>query len=450
MELPNVTVSMGLNTIWVVLTASMIFFMEGGFALLEAGFIRSKNHVSIIMKVFVDLIFGVFAFYMVGFGLMFGTDARGIVGFSGFGIARHLEHLPTTIPHSAFWLFQAAFAVAAISIVSGAVAERMNFKAYMLYVLAMTAVIYPVSGHWVWGSKGWLARFGMEDFAGSAVIHAMAGFAALTAAHMIGARIGKFPSGGRVDGGSNQPSSFAPSNLPLAAVGTFVLWFGWFGFNAGSTLNAQAGNIGQIAMNTLLASIAGGGSAMLFTLFKGKQADIALTINGILAGLVAITAGCAYVESGAALMMGAVSGVLMTVSTQKLETLRIDDPVGAVPVHGVSGIFGTVMVGLFATKGGLFTTGHWHLFLVQLLGAAVLSLWGAGATFVSLKAIAWFVPLRVTREQEELGLDLSQHGASATHPENDGRPFPKPVPHPRRRDAGPAALPYFAGQNVED
>lgn len=440
----NATLTLGLNTVWTVLTASMIFFMEGGFALLEAGFIRSKNHVSIIMKVLADLVFGVFAFFVIGFGLMFGKDFGGFVGYSGFAMSGTLVHLPTTIPHSAFWLFQAAFAVAAISIVSGAVAERMNFKAYLLYILVMTAVIYPISGHWVWSQDGWLARLGMEDFAGSTVIHAMAGFAALVAAYMIGPRIGRFGKGAR-------QGVFAPSNLPLAAIGTFVLWFGWFGFNAGSTLNAQASDISQIAVNTLLASVAGGGTAMLYTLFRRNQADVGATINGVLAGLVAITAGCAYVGPFAALLIGAIGGVLMIFGTSWLERLQIDDPVGAIPVHGLNGVFGTLMVGLFATKGGLFTTGHIHLFLVQLLGTVVVSVWGLGMTFIALKGIGWLVPLRVSEAEEEIGLDLSHHGVSAVFIEHlvEGQRRHS-SPHPNRRVASTIRNPLFYEESAEN
>ncbi|WAH35272.1 ammonium transporter [Alicyclobacillus dauci] len=406
--MPQPSLSVGLNTIWVVLTASMIFFMEGGFALLEAGFIRSKNHVSIIMKVFADLIFGVFAYFVVGFGLMFGKDTLGLFGRSGFALSGSLSHLPTTIPHSAFWLFQSAFTVAAVSIVSGAVAERMNFKAYLLFAIIMTSVIYPISGHWVWAADGWLGKLGMKDFAGSTVIHAMAGFSALVAAQMVGPRIGKFDKNGR-----SQP--FAPSNIPLAAIGTFILWFGWFGFNSGSTLNAEANDISQIAMNTLLASIAGGGSALLYTLFRNDKADVSATMNGILSGLVAITAGCAYVSPFAALIIGACSGVLMIWATTWFDILKIDDPVGAIAVHGVNGLFGTVMVGFFSQQGGLFTTGNIHLLAVQCLGAVTVSVWGMATTWGSLKLIRLVSPLRVTKSQEELGLDLSHHGLTATH-----------------------------------
>lgn len=407
-QMTQPSLSIGLNTVWVVLTASMIFFMEGGFALLEAGFVRPKNQVSIIMKVMADLIFGALVYYVVGFGLMFGKDWLGSVGVTGFALTGSLAHLPTSIPHAAFWLFQAAFAVAAISIVSGSVAERMNFKAYILYILVMTAIIYPISGHWVWGTDGWLARLGMQDFAGSTVIHAMAGFACIAAALLVGPRIGKYDADGK-------PRSFAPSNLPLAAVGTFVLWFGWFGFNAGSTLNATDTRVATIAMNTLLASVAGGGAAMLYSLWKTDKADIGATINGVLAGLVAITAGCAFVPAWAALLIGTVSGLLMIWATGWVEHVRIDDPVGAIAVHGVGGVFGTLMVGLFSTSGGLLTSGNWHLLGVQALGTAAVSIWGFGATWGALKLIARFVPLRVTAVAEEQGLDISAHGTDIPH-----------------------------------
>lgn len=406
--MPHASLGVGLNTVWVILTASMIFFMEGGFALLEAGFVRQKNQVSIIMKVFADLIFGVLVYYLVGFGLMFGKDWLGIVGHSGFALTGALSHLPTSIPHPAFWMFQAAFAVAAISIVSGAVAERMNFKAYVLYVVVMAGVIYPVAGHWVWGANGWLGRLGMEDFAGSAVIHAMAGFACIAAASLIGPRIGKYDSNGNA-------TSFAPSNLPLAAIGTFVLWFGWFGFNAGSTLNAQDGGIATIAVNTLLASAAGGGSALLYSMFRTDKADVGATINGVLSGLVAITAGCAFVAPWAAILIGTVAGMLMIWATGWVEKIRIDDPVGAIAVHGVNGVFGTLMVGVFAINGGVLTTGSWHLLGVQTIGIVAVCAWGLGATWGALKLIGRVVPLRVTAEEEEQGLDISTHGTNLPH-----------------------------------
>ncbi|MFC4769641.1 ammonium transporter [Effusibacillus consociatus] len=414
--------SLGMNTIWVVLTAAMIFLMEGGFALLEAGFVRSKNNVSIIMKVFVDMVFGVLAFFAVGFGIMFGVDKLGLFGTNGFALQGSLEHLGLSVPSEAFWLFQAAFVVAAISIVSGAIAERMNFKAYILFAVVMAAVIYPLSGHWVWGIDGWLAKLGMKDFAGSAAIHAMAGFAALAAARLVGARIGKFNEDGTVN-------VIAPSNLPLAAMGTFVLWFGWFGFNAGSTLNATASNIGSIASVTLLASAAGGASAMLYTLFKTGKADPAFTINGVLAGLVAITAGCAFVGPFSALVIGAFAGVLMIWATGWVDRMKVDDPVGAVAVHGFNGAFGAIAVGLFAIDGGLLTTGGWNLLGAQVLGTVVVSVWGYLATAGTLKLIDKVVSIRVSVEEELAGLDLSYHGTAAYSELNADMPaFPLEVP----------------------
>lgn len=400
------TLSFGMNTIWVILTAAMIFFMEGGFALLESGFVRSKNNVSIIMKVFVDLIFGVTAFFAVGFGIMFGVDKLGLIGTNGFALSGTMDHLGLSIPLVAFWLFQAAFVVAAISIVSGAVAERMNFKAYILYTIVMTALIYPISGHWIWGIDGWLAKLGMKDFAGSAAIHAMAGFAALAAAKMVGARIGKFNSDGSVN-------TIAPSNIPLAAIGTFILWFGWFGFNAGSTLNATSDNIGMIAAVTLLASVAGGGSALLYTLFKTGKADPAFTINGVLAGLVAITAGCAFVGPFSAIAIGAIAGILMIWATGWIDGMKVDDPVGAVAVHGFNGAFGAIAVGLFATDGGFFMTGSLKLLGVQVLGTVILSIWGYVATAFALKIIDKITSLRVSVDEELIGLDQSYHGTIA-------------------------------------
>ncbi|MEW9667811.1 ammonium transporter [Ammoniphilus sp. 3BR4] len=403
------TLSSGLDTVWIVLTAAMILLMEGGFALLEAGFVRLKNSVSIIMKVFVDITFGTLCFYFLGFALMYGKDAAGIIGTTGFMISGDLSHLSFPFSLDAYFLFQAAFVIAVISIVSGAVAERINFKAYILYTMVMTAVIYPLSGHWIWGG-GWLGQLGMLDFAGSAAIHALGGFAALAAAKYIGPRLNKF---------TNEAGNHVvmPSNLPLASVGAFLLWFGWFGFNAGSTLSATDVRIGHIALVTMLAAASGGAAALLFTLFRYQKADAPSVINGSLAGLVAITAGCAFVGNKSAILIGAMAGILMILSTNLLEKWKIDDPVGAFPVHGVSGIFGTLAVGIFATDGGLFYGGGWGLLGVQALGLLVVCIWGYFATWFSFKWIDRFVPVRVSPEEEEIGLDVSYHGIMAT---NDG------------------------------
>ncbi len=411
LEMTTEVLSSGLDTIWVVLTAAMILLMEGGFALLEAGFVRSKNSVNIIMKVFADITIGTLCYFLVGFGLMYGADYLGVIGTNGFLMKGDLSHLDLNISVDAYWLFQGAFVIAVISIVSGAVAERFNFRAYLLYVIAMTAIIYPIAGHWVWGG-GWLSELGMEDFAGSAVIHALGGFSALAAAILVGPRKGKFSAEGL--------SSVAlPSNLPLASVGTFLLWFGWFGFNAGSTLAATDGRIGHIAIVTMLSAAAGGATTLIYTLFRYGRSDAPSVINGSLAGLVGITAGCAFVSDYAAILIGAVSGLLMMAATNWLEARKIDDPVGAFPVHAVSGVWGTIAVGLFASEDGLLTGGGWHLLGVQIIGLAVLCTWGFVLTWVALKIINIWIPVRSTDEEQELGLDISYHGITATHSDTE-------------------------------
>ncbi|RLQ93242.1 ammonium transporter [Falsibacillus albus] len=405
------TLHTGLDTIWVVLTAAMIILMEGGFALLEAGFVRHKNNVNIIMKIFVDITIGTLCFYLIGFALMYGKDIAGMIGSSGFMLNGDLAHLDLSVSMDTYWLFQAAFVIAVISIVSGAVAERFNFRAYILYAVLMTTLIYPIAGHWVWGG-GWLGNLGMLDFAGSAVIHALGGCSALAAAIFIGPRKGKFTPEGT--------STIAlPSNLPLASVGAFLLWFGWFGFNAGSTLSATDARIGHIAIATMLSAASGGAITMLYTLFRYNRSDAASVINGSLAGLVGITAGCAFVSDSAAILIGAVSGMLMLFATDWLEAKQIDDPVGAFPVHAISGIWGTFAVGLFAKDGGLFHSGGWHLLGVQVLGLIVLCVWGFALTWFGLKLIQLWIPVRSTEEEEEMGLDISYHGILAAYQEHE-------------------------------
>jgi Amt family ammonium transporter len=409
----------GLDTIWVVLTAAMILLMEGGFALLEAGFVRQKNAVSIIMKVFVDISFGALIFYFVGFGLMYGKDFGGFIGTSGFFMGGDLTHIQLTISHETYWLFQCAFVIAVISIVSGAVAERIQFRAYILYTIAMTGVIYPIAGHWVWAVSGWLGKLGMVDFAGSAVIHALGGFSALAAAKILGPRIGKFSADGT-------PNIVPPSNLPLASVGAFILWFGWFGFNSGSTLSATNSSIGHIAVTTMLAAASGSAACILFTMMRYRKADPPMVINGALAGLVGITAGCAFVSDVAAILIGIVCGISMVFATEILESRRIDDPVGAFPVHGISGSIGTLAVGLFAQPdtvregtAGLFYGGGLQLFGIQFLGLFLICLWGYILTWGAFKLIRMMTPLRVSPDEELVGLDVGIHGVPA-YSQEDG------------------------------
>ncbi|UUZ93009.1 ammonium transporter [Paenibacillus sp. P25] len=412
----------GMDTIWVVLTAAMILLMEGGFALLEAGFVRQKNAVSIIMKVFVDITFGALIFFFFGFALMYGKDAAGLIGTSGFFMRGDLTHIDLTISHDTYWLFQCAFVIAVISIVSGAVAERINFHAYILYTIAMTGLIYPIAGHWVWSVGGWLGGLGMIDFAGSAVIHALGGFSALAAPILIGPRIGKFAETGAAN-------IVPPSNLPLASVGAFILWFGWFGFNSGSTLSATNGSIGHIAVTTMLAAAAGGATCILFTMLRYRKSDPPMVINGSLAGLVGITAGCAFVSDAATILIGAICGIAMVFATEFLESRGIDDPVGAFPVHGISGSIGTLAVGLFAkpelTEGigqgysGLLYGGGFKPLGVQALGLVIVCAWGFLLTWVAFKLINRFVPVRVSRDEELVGLDVGIHGVPAYSQDTD-------------------------------
>lgn len=405
-ELSITSLAAGIDTVWVLLCAALVFLMEGGFAALEAGFVRSKNSLNIIMKVIMDCTVGMLGYFAVGFAIMYGLDKAGVIGWSGFFLKGDMEYLGLKIPVYAFWLFQAAFAIAMATIVSGAVAERMKFMPYLVFSLIATAVIYPIAGHWVWGNGGWLNKLGMLDFAGSAVVHSLGGWASLAAVLVLGPRTGKFGKDGSVH-------VLPGHNLPLAALGAFLLWFGWFGFNPGSTLSGLDLNIARIAVNTNLSAAAGGTIAALYTAVKWGKADPSMAINGALGGLVAITAGCAFVEPISAMVIGGIAGMLVVFAVPLFDRLRADDPVGAIAVHGVCGTFGTVAVGIFAEKGGLLYGGGLGLLGVQFLGVAVVSLWGFAATYMLFSALKATVGIRVSVEEETEGLDMSEHGITA-------------------------------------
>lgn len=395
-----------IDTVWVSICAAIIFLMEGGFALLEAGFVRSKNAMSIIAKVFIDITFGGLAFYAFGFGIAYGAS-NGWFAFDT-GITSNDLGLGLTVSNKLFWFIQLGFAIAAISIVSGAVAERMKVWSYALYVIIFCAIMYPLAANWVWNPNGWLAIRGFNDFAGSAAVHAMGGFAALAAAIVLGPRIGKY-------GKNGEPVAIPGHNLPLAAVGGFILWFGWFGFNPGSTLGA-VGNwelIGTIATNTFLASAAGGVSTIFYTYFKYGQIDITMTINGVLAGLVAVTAGCNVVDSGSAIIIGLIAGVLVDVAVLFIDKIKIDDPVGAIAVHGVNGLFGTIAVGLFASEGGLFFGGGSSLLVTQVIGVLVIGTFSFVVTFIIMKVMKKTIGIRVNRSEENAGIDAVTFGVEA-------------------------------------
>ncbi len=395
-----------IDTIWVAICAAIIFFMEGGFALLEAGFVRSKNAMSIIAKVIIDVAFGGLAFFIVGFGIAYG-NSNGWFAFDT-GITTGDLGLGLTVSNKLFWFIQLGFAIAAISIVSGAVAERMKIWSYAVFVVIFCAIMYPLVANWVWNPNGWLAVKGFNDFAGSTAVHAMGGFSALAAAIVLGPRIGKYKKNGEVN-------AIPGHNLPLAAVGAFILWFGWFGFNPGSTLGA-VGNwelIGTVATNTFLASAAGGISTMLYTYFRYGQIDITMTINGVLAGLVAITAGCNVVEPVSAIIIGLIAGVLVDIAVLYIDKLKIDDPVGAIAVHGINGLFGTLAVGLFAADGGLFFGGGVALLGVQTLGVLVIGAFSFTITFILMKLMKKTFGVRISKQEEAVGIDAVSFGVEA-------------------------------------
>ncbi len=409
--------AIAIDTMWMLLAAFLVFFMQAGFAMVESGFTRAKNACNIIMKNLMDFSIGSLAYWAIGFAVMFGATRFGLFGASGFFLSGVDPSTGEGLWDLAFWLFQAVFAATAATIVSGAMAERTKFVGYLFYSAVITAVVYPVSGHWIWGDGGWLAEMGMEDFAGSTVVHSVGGWAALMGALIIGPRLGKYvPNGGR------KVSKPIPGhNIPMASLGVFILWFGWFGFNAGSTTAGTDLTIGAIAVTTNLAAAAGALAAMLTVWAMEGKPDASMSLNGALAGLVAITAPCAVVSPTGAVLIGLSAGAIVVLSVLFLDqVLHIDDPVGAVSVHGVCGFFGTICVGLFASPAysggevaGLFYGGGFAQLGVQLIGALSVMLWVMATTAVMFFAIKYSVGLRVSREEELRGLDIGEHGMEA-------------------------------------
>ncbi len=394
-----------IDTVWVAVCAALIFQMEGGFAILESGFIRRKNAISIIVKVMTDICFGGLAYFIIGFALMFGPSS-GWIG-EGWGILENSSPNPN-ISDSIFWFLQMGFAVAAVSIVSGGVAERIKIWAYAIYVFVFVALIYPVAAGWVWNANGWLAGMGMNDFAGSAAVHAVGGWSALAAIIVLGPRHGKYNEDGSIN-------ALPGHSLPIAAIGGFILWFGWFGFNPGSTLGA-VGNwelIGTVASNTFLASAAGGTATMIYTQIRYQAIDPSMVVNGVLAGLVAITAGCNVMSPEWAIVTGLLAGVLVDIAVVTVDKFHFDDPVGAVAVHGVNGSFGTLAVGLFAADGGLFTTGSAELLGIQAIGLVSVSAFAFASTFAVLTLVNKVYRIRLSKDDEILGSDLSEYKTTA-------------------------------------
>ena len=403
--------------VWVLVSAALVFFMQAGFAMVEGGFCRAKNTVNLMMKNIMDFAMGSLAFFAIGFAIMFGDDVAGFVGSSGWFLLGDSYDVNVYL----LFMFQAVFAATAATIVSGAVAERLKFKAYLIYSLGLTAVIYPIYGHWVWGG-GWLSTLpyglGHLDFAGSGVVHAVGGFVGLAGAMVLGPRFGKYDKDGK-------PRAIPGHNMPLATLGLFILWFGWFGFNAGSTLSAHELRISVVAVNTMLAASAGALSALILILMKSNKFDVGMSINGALAGLVAITAGCAWVEAWAAVVIGIVAGLLVVIGALTLENLGVDDPVGAVAVHGFNGVWGLLAIGLFAdgtygnytTEGPLATGvlygGGLEQLIAQAIGAATVVAWAFVLGYVLFKAIDLVIGVRVSPAEELAGLDIDEHGSPA-------------------------------------
>ncbi len=400
-----------LDTIWVLLATALVFFMQAGFAMVETGFTRAKNAGNIIMKNLMDFAIGAVAYWFIGFSIMFGQDNGGLIGSISLLVSGDLLSIPTNISKFTFVMFQTVFAATAATIVSGAMAERTKFISYCIYSAVISLVVYPVSGHWIWGG-GWLAQMGFIDFAGSTAVHMVGGVAAFIGAKFLGPRIGKYDKAGK-------PQAIPGHSLTLGALGVFILWFGWFGFNPGSTLSVEGQNaiaVGNIFMTTNLAAAASTCAVMIITWFRYKKPDVSMTLNGSLAGLVAITAGCAAVDPVGAFFIGLIAGFLVVFGVEFIDkVIKVDDPVGAVAVHGICGAGGTLMVGLFATDGGLFYGGGFHLLGVQAIGVGSVMLWVTVAMIILFTILKVTVGLRVSATEEVRGLDIEEHGLISSY-----------------------------------
>ncbi len=403
--------------VWVLVCGFLVFFMQAGFAMVETGFCRAKNATNLMAKNTIDFVMASLFFMAFGFAIMMGQDYKGLFGTTGwflhgsnYDVGRYLMF---------FW--QLVFAGTAATIVSGAVAERLKFPAYLIYSVFVSLIIYPIYGHWVWGG-GWLSKLpfgaGHVDFAGSGVVHTVGGFVGLAGAILLGPRFGKYGKDGK-------PKAIPGHSITLSALGTFILWFGWFGFNPGSTFSAHQLRIAVIAVNTNLAAAAGAAIALLLVFAKTKKWDVGMMLNGCLAGLVAITAPCAWVEAWAAVVIGIVAGVLVVLSVYFWEGIGVDDPVGAVSVHAINGVWGLISVGLFAdgTYGlgntaeplvrGLFYGGGFGQLTAQVIGALVCVAWAFGLGFIMFKFMDICFGIRVSPEEELKGLDVQEHGTPA-------------------------------------
>lgn len=399
------------NTIWILIGAALVFFMQAGFSMCEAGFTRAKNTGNILMKNLMDFCIGTPAFWLVGFGLMFGNGSGIIGSFDPLIRGDYSQVLPSGVPLWAFVIFQTVFCATSATIVSGAMAERTKFSAYCIYSAAISLLIYPVSGHWIWGG-GWIAQMGFHDFAGSTAVHMVGGVCALIGAKILGPRIGKYDKNGK-------PQAILGHNLSFAALGVFILWFCWFGFNGASTVgmdsDALMDTAGRVFFNTNMAAAVACCTTLLFTWIRYKKPDVSMTYNAALAGLVGITAGCDAVSPVGAAVIGIICGILIVLAVEFFDKIaKIDDPVGAVSVHCVCGATGTILTGLFATgvttEAGLFYGGGVHLLAVQAAGVVSVAVYVAVVITIVFLAIKYTIGLRADAEDEIAGLDVSEHG----------------------------------------
>lgn len=401
----------GINTMWVLVGSALVFFMQAGFSMCEAGFTRAKNTGNILMKNLMDFCIGTPCFWLIGFGLMFGAGGA-LIGWIDPGIARDYSHLlPDGVPLWAFAIFQTVFCATSATIVSGAMAERTKFSAYCIYSACISIFIYPISGHWIWGG-GWLSQLGFHDFAGSTAVHMVGGICALIGAKMLGPRLGKYGKDGK-------PHAILGHNLTFAALGVFILWFCWFGFNGASTVamdtDAAIESTSLIFFNTNLSAAVACCATLVFTWIRYGKPDVSMTYNAALAGLVGVTAGCDAVSPLGAAIMGAVFGIVIVLAVEFFDKVaKIDDPVGAISVHGVCGALGTVMTGLFATgvstEKGLFYGGGFHLLGTQLLGVLSVAAYVTVVITIVFAIIKKTIGLRVDAEEEIAGLDVTEHG----------------------------------------
>ncbi|SFP61037.1 nitrogen regulatory protein P-II family /ammonium transporter [Oscillibacter sp. PC13] len=400
------------NTIWVLLGAALVFLMQAGFAMCEAGFTRAKNTGNILMKNLMDFCIGTPTYWILGFGLMFAGGGALIGGFDPFVLGDYSGILPDGVPLYAYLIFQTVFCATSATIVSGSMAERTKFISYCIYSFCISAFIYPISGHWIWGG-GWLAQMGFHDFAGSTAVHMVGGVCACIGAAILGPRIGKYDKDGK-------PRAIIGHNLSLGALGVFILWFCWFGFNGASTVSMTGDDTmvsaGLIFVNTNMAAAVASCVTMIYTWLRYKKPDVGMTLNAALAGLVAITAGCDAVSVAGAAIIGIVAGLLLPISVNFFDAvLKIDDPVGAISVHGVCGAAGTLLTGLFAVDGGVFYGGGFHYFLVQCIGVLATAAWAAVAITIVFLILKHTIGLRVSAEEEVKGLDITEHGLPSAY-----------------------------------